>query len=590
MTLRFCAGGKDLAQLQVERDCTNTRKPSHDGVVLVWLRVHNTTPQVRERDLAVSPYYHSQIDVYRWQQGEWLLSQQGGSSLGGRAVSASLGGHRFALTLPPGDTQWLVRVQSLTPKIPHIWMDLEDRQRSLSNEQLWLALHIGMVLMLLLLVLIGWAIKRTRLQFRLMVLTALVPVSVLIGSGAIYQLWPQASPYWWGSVVFSISHALRLTCLPWIYETMVSPYQQTQLYRHLNRLIYACAGLTMMSAVAGWQQLSWLLILLLMVLAPTVPALGLYTAVNMLPHLKRILYAYLAGLLVLSVGAIAGMALTQGHSNLPVYISRVIDLSLPLGMLVTVLLRNKVIDREYKRIQAVLDAQTIALESERQSRREKRMLLDMLTHEIKNPLASISFAISSLSQSQEGRQGQAPRRLQNITSSVETIDQIIERCNLANGIEDERISPRLESVNLPRLLQDLISSSLQAARLSMPTAVAQQLVRSDPYLLRVIAANLIDNALKYASPNSTVLVESFVNADDKHWHWGFRVSNAIEPSMQPDPEQVFKRYYRHPLAQQLRGSGLGLSICRQICQLLGGQIRCDCRENHITFEVRFEVA
>jgi len=585
MAIGFCAPGSEVTKLAVERDCTLTQKPAHDGPLLAWLRIHNATLSPQERNLVVSPYYHANVAVYRSTQDHWALSQEGGSALGGRAASASLGGHRFPIQLLPGDTQLLVRVQSHTPKIAHLLLDLEVRSHP-STEQLWLALHMGMLLMMLLLVLIGWLITPSMLQFRLLVMTALVPVSVVIGSGALFLLWPEASPHWWSMVVFNACNVLRLASLSWIYEAMISPYQRRNLYPRLNHLLYGLSWLTAGLFIIGWPQTGWLLTMLVLVLALAIPALGLYTAIDMPPRLKRILRGYLLLLFLLYVGAILIMVLAQGRNNWPVYLSRVIDLSLPLVMLATVLLRNKVIEQEFQRTKAVLDSQTVALESERQSRHEKRMLLDMLTHEIKNPLASISFAITTLSQSKEGRQGQTPRRLENISRSVETIDQIIERCNLANGIEDERIAPRLEAMDLTLVLQDLIASSPQASRLTLPVQEMAP-VMSDPYLLKVIAANLIDNALKYALPDSPILVEPFT-ITAKPRGWGFRVSNAIDPGMTPDPQLLFERYYRHPLAQQLRGSGLGLSICRQICELLGGRIDYQCQHDHITFELRFE--
>lgn len=587
MTIGFCAPDLGLLQLQVERDCTNRQKHFNDGPQWVWLRIHNASGLSQERYLVISPYFHSRIDVYQQDQGAWTLSLTGGAELGGHTISASLGGHRFAIDVPPGDSQWLLTVQSHSTKVPHIGIDLEDRRRPFSSEQLWLALHIGMLLMMFLLVLVGWLIERTQLQLRLLVMILLASVSVLIGSGALHLLWPDASPHWWGGVVFNVSNVLRLTCLAWIYEWMIRPFQHKPLYRRLHRQLYSLSGFVALLFVADQFQMGWLLTMLVLVLALAIPAYGLYTAVAMPPRLKRILQGYLLLLLLLCLGSLLSIALASGHGNFPVYISRIIDLSWPLGMMATILLRNQVMEREYQRTKAVLDAQSVALESERQSRQEKRMLLDMLTHEIKNPLASISFAITTLSQSQEGRQGQTPRRLENISRSVETIDQIIERCNLANGIEDERITPSLEAMDLTQMLSELITSSSQAARLAMPSGTVAH-VMTDPYLLRVIAANLIDNALKYALPDSRILVEPFFDMTAHPRRWGIRFSNAVASNMVPDPKQLFQRYYRHPLAQQLRGSGLGLSICRQICELLGGQINHQAQDGHIMFEVHFE--
>jgi signal transduction histidine kinase len=51
-----------------------------------------------------------------------------------------------------------------------------------------------------------------------------------------------------------------------------------------------------------------------------------------------------------------------------------------------------------------------------------------------------------------------------------------------------------------------------------------------------------------------------------------KVRNLVETEMQPDPDKIFSRYYRHPKAQQVRGTGLGLFLVREICQKMGAQI------------------
>lgn len=57
----------------------------------------------------------------------------------------------------------------------------------------------------------------------------------------------------------------------------------------------------------------------------------------------------------------------------------------------------------------------------------------------------------------------------------------------------------------------------------------------------------------------------------------------------PDPDKVFKRYYRNPYAQKTSGTGLGLYLTQSICTILGGQIRYEPRENLICFLVELPI-
>lgn len=156
------------------------------------------------------------------------------------------------------------------------------------------------------------------LQFRLLAMIGLVPVSVGIGSGALFLIWPDASPYWWGTVVFNATNVLRLTCLAWIFDAMVGGFQTGPAYRRLNGLLYANAWLAVALFAADQVQAGWGLTGIAMAAALAVPAYGLHAAQGLPPRLKRLLQVYLSGLLLLLVGAIASMMLSRGRGNVPV--------------------------------------------------------------------------------------------------------------------------------------------------------------------------------------------------------------------------------------------------------------------------------
>jgi len=101
--------------------------------------------------------------------------------------------------------------------------------------------------------------------------------------------------------------------------------------------------------------------------------------------------------------------------------------------------------------------------------------------------------------------------------------------------------------------------------------------------LQIILTNLIENALKY-SPAKTkikVIVEELTTINNPRIR--ITIVNAIHPDLIPDPKSIFERFYRHPLAQETRGSGLGLYICKELCHVLGGTIEY----RHISNEVHF---
>ena len=89
----------------------------------------------------------------------------------------------------------------------------------------------------------------------------------------------------------------------------------------------------------------------------------------------------------------------------------------------------------------------------------------------------------------------------------------------------------------------------------------------DPVLLRLIAANLIDNAVKH-SPDSSEVAVRLSNARGS---LNLQVMDAGPGIPAADRRKVFERFYRGR-GEQGTGGGLGLTIVEEAVRLLGGQV------------------
>ncbi len=133
----------------------------------------------------------------------------------------------------------------------------------------------------------------------------------------------------------------------------------------------------------------------------------------------------------------------------------------------------------------------------------------------------------------------------------------------------------------PMAPEDLVALAREIVREWYPKAVdrgivlgfeapdAPRLVRANAALLRELLANLLDNAIRFTEPGGEVLVR--LSGDDI-------VELAVEDSGIGVPpaerELVFERFYR-VLGTGAEGSGLGLSIVREIAALHGGSVRLE---------------
>ena len=105
-----------------------------------------------------------------------------------------------------------------------------------------------------------------------------------------------------------------------------------------------------------------------------------------------------------------------------------------------------------------------------------------------------------------------------------------------------------------------------------------------PRMLRVIARNLAENAIRYAGPGATFTL-SVERAGDTVTLVGRDDGIGIEESELP---RLFERFYRSDRARASRGTGLGLAIVKHIVTQAGGTVDARGARGH-GLEVRAEL-
>jgi two-component system sensor histidine kinase PilS (NtrC family) len=205
-----------------------------------------------------------------------------------------------------------------------------------------------------------------------------------------------------------------------------------------------------------------------------------------------------------------------------------------------------------------------------QARQIKLAALGRLTasmaHEIRNPLAAIAQANALM---EEDLREPALRQLSGlIQKNTQRLAQIVEEIlNVAQIQPRDRASlPALEiDPAVGSVCSDWAVQTRSGARLHVALGAPGTQVLFEGAHLRRVLVNLLDNALRYASdqPGAIRVATAVVDghAELQVWSDGAALPPAVEP-------RLFEPFF----SSESRSSGLGLYICRELCERYGAQI------------------
>ena len=210
----------------------------------------------------------------------------------------------------------------------------------------------------------------------------------------------------------------------------------------------------------------------------------------------------------------------------------------------------------------------VLMKSARKAREESRQKTDFLSnisHEFKTPLTTICLC-AELAQDDGLSAERRQKALQAIRSESERLKSLILNALDFSRLEKGLRKFRLETVDLGALAREVAESMRERFPSGLEVATCECLARCDDGAVRQIVACLLDNAAKYAANFGPVRVETAGKS--------ISVRDA-GPGLPPnDLKRVFDRFWRgdNRLTAETGGSGLGLSIARELARGMGGDL------------------
>ncbi len=206
-------------------------------------------------------------------------------------------------------------------------------------------------------------------------------------------------------------------------------------------------------------------------------------------------------------------------------------------------------------------------------RSQKQFIADA-SHEIRTPLTVICTELEYAEQ----HAGEQPVResLQTSLAEIDHLAKLADGLLLLARLDGSQSNLRFQTVRLDELLLECIQrvrSVAERKRIAMSLHIQEAVeFAGDREKLQSIILNLLDNAVKYSSHDTTVTISLFFKDAARD---AVMLTVADQGPGIPSSEltHIFKRFYRaDPSRSATRGSGLGLAIVERLVELHGGTV------------------
>lgn len=213
----------------------------------------------------------------------------------------------------------------------------------------------------------------------------------------------------------------------------------------------------------------------------------------------------------------------------------------------------------------------IMLDHVEKTNESMRTTLDIVAHEMRTPLTSFR-AMAEVALTKPQDQEKMKEVIQDL---IEGVDEILSEFKIMMEITEMELGVKnlnLEMTNINRICHEVIDlyemvAEQKEIKLDLISQVSLN-VLCDHRKIRQALANLLDNAIKYSPPNTTIKIKYFERKHDIY----LQVIDQGRGIPEDEIPLIFKRLYRAENSRNEIGIGLGLSLVKSIMLAHKGRV------------------
>ena len=210
-----------------------------------------------------------------------------------------------------------------------------------------------------------------------------------------------------------------------------------------------------------------------------------------------------------------------------------------------------------------------------ENERLRANLLRTISHDLRTPLTTISGNASNLLSNGSSFDEETKQQLySDIYDDSMWLINLVENLLSATRIEEGRMTLRTTTELLSDIVEEAmhhISRKAAGHKLSVEYEDDLMLVQADAKLVVQVITNIVDNAVKYTPPGSSIRISTRRIGETAE----IRIADNGGGIPDEEKTRIFDKFYcgENRIADNRRSLGLGLYLCRAIVEAHGGTIR-----------------